>query len=733
MKRKTIPIALASALMLALPLSLLSSCGGEKHQYASTWSSDSTDHWHACTIADHADVADKGAHDFDNGKITKEATEDAEGVKTYTCSTCNYQKYESIAKLPHTHTFDTAVWASDEENHWHPSTCGHADEKDALAAHVWDEGEVTSEATEEEEGVITYTCSVCGETKEETISVIPHTHTFSDAWSKDETGHWHAATCEHTDQKSGFAEHSGTWTTKEEATYLANRVDQRDCEVCGYHEEKEIPDTILPAQDRELSVAEIADVSFDGLEHPISDSQITRTNDEGGLTIEYREEGEEEYSTEVPVEVGDYEYRVTLKGTSQWKEKVVTGGFSINPLTVVLTDTSFEDPMISSGYIVLSNIYTTEDGKNISDATNGWTDSVSLLAPSIYGEVGRNTVPSSKLYLDDDNFILDRGSIENVEVIRYDTRDFIAGVTDSFYVTGRGPAVTVEIEKGTVASGDKLYVCELGKEVTVSSISISNVNKTKATVGDANVALLLSGVTKGEITNGMLLAKTGTVKAHRSAIATISLYSSATYALLDKDTRPAFSFSATSISLSGRIALPSGVEQIGIGETVENVVVDFSSVIGNWAGRTFYLKNGTNVIGAGTITEVHDHDFGDSGVCSCGVSNVTSGTWSESVLTCFDYFYLGEERGYTCNLSRPIKASPMKYTFSLSDSHGDSFDEGFEFKVYSAATNEEITLDSDNSFTKTTVGQLPIKVVVTKTGGSQWFEYCCLTITRSVA
>lgn len=133
MKRKNIPIALASALMFALPLSLLSSCGGENHQYASAWSSDSTDHWHACTLSNHTDVADKGAHDFDNGKITKQATEDAEGVKTYTCNTCDYKKYESIAKLPHTHTFDTTKWASDEENHWHPSTCGHADEKDALS------------------------------------------------------------------------------------------------------------------------------------------------------------------------------------------------------------------------------------------------------------------------------------------------------------------------------------------------------------------------------------------------------------------------------------------------------------------------------------------------------------------------------------------------------------------------------------------------------------------------
>ena len=34
-----------------------------------------------------------------------------------------------------------------------------------------------------------------------------HTHTYSSEWSYNETHHWHAATCEHTDEKSDYAEH----------------------------------------------------------------------------------------------------------------------------------------------------------------------------------------------------------------------------------------------------------------------------------------------------------------------------------------------------------------------------------------------------------------------------------------------------------------------------------------------------------------------------------------------
>lgn len=49
-----------------------------------------------------------------------------------------------------------------------------------------------------------------------------HTHTYSDLWSSDSQNHWHAATCEHSDQKSGYAAHSdGDGDGK--------------CDVCGYN------------------------------------------------------------------------------------------------------------------------------------------------------------------------------------------------------------------------------------------------------------------------------------------------------------------------------------------------------------------------------------------------------------------------------------------------------------------------------------------------------------------
>ena len=44
--------------------------------------------------------------------------------------------------------------------------------------HVWDNGKVTKEPTETEAGIKTYTCTLCGETKTETIPKLTHEHSY---------------------------------------------------------------------------------------------------------------------------------------------------------------------------------------------------------------------------------------------------------------------------------------------------------------------------------------------------------------------------------------------------------------------------------------------------------------------------------------------------------------------------------------------------------------------------
>lgn len=69
---------------------------GHQHQFGGEWQSDANGHWQACSCGEKADSQ---AHSFDGGKVTKAATESAEGVKTFTCTVCGATKTESIPKL----------------------------------------------------------------------------------------------------------------------------------------------------------------------------------------------------------------------------------------------------------------------------------------------------------------------------------------------------------------------------------------------------------------------------------------------------------------------------------------------------------------------------------------------------------------------------------------------------------------------------------------------------------
>ena len=75
-----------------------------------------------------------------------------------------------------------------------------------------------------------------------------HQHTFSDSWSSNKYGHWHAATCEHSDLKEDFQEHS--YGTAGEARYT--------CSICKYVDaDKKAAADIVDASNTVLKADEV--------------------------------------------------------------------------------------------------------------------------------------------------------------------------------------------------------------------------------------------------------------------------------------------------------------------------------------------------------------------------------------------------------------------------------------------------------------------------------------------
>lgn len=123
-----------------------------------------------------------GEHSWDNGKVTKEATCTKDGEKTYTCTVCNTTKTEVIPATGHQHKeVRNAKKATCTEDGYTGDTyctdCNTKLESGTVInklGHTWDNGVITKEATETEEGIKTYTCKTCGETKTESIPVTSH-------------------------------------------------------------------------------------------------------------------------------------------------------------------------------------------------------------------------------------------------------------------------------------------------------------------------------------------------------------------------------------------------------------------------------------------------------------------------------------------------------------------------------------------------------------------------------
>lgn len=245
------------------------------HNWSIDWSSDGTGHWHDCTNA-NCPITENNQKD---GYAVHTPGNDATETTPQTCDVCGYELAPAlghihanhltfIAEVPETctadgvkehyececgklfaddqaatevtleslkiaahHTYGTDWESDNDDDHYH--VCSVCSDKADVTPHSYDNGVITTPATETTEGVKTYTCSVCHHTKTETVPKLSHTHSLSVDYSKDETGHWH--TCSGCTEKVDFEAHtedSGTVTVQPTETTEGIRV--YSCTVCGY-------------------------------------------------------------------------------------------------------------------------------------------------------------------------------------------------------------------------------------------------------------------------------------------------------------------------------------------------------------------------------------------------------------------------------------------------------------------------------------------------------------------
>lgn len=108
-----------------------------QHSFATEWSKNETEHWHACLGTDCTGVADKAAHAY-------------------------------------------GAWAdAGKDQHKKTCVCGQAIVENC----VWNAGEITTEASCESDGVKTFTCTGCGTTTTENFDELGHAYSVSIVWT----------------------------------------------------------------------------------------------------------------------------------------------------------------------------------------------------------------------------------------------------------------------------------------------------------------------------------------------------------------------------------------------------------------------------------------------------------------------------------------------------------------------------------------------------------------------
>ncbi len=253
------------------------------HTYAEEWSNDEEYHWHTSTCGHDDEISEKRAHVWDEGTITKIATETEVGTKTYTCTVCAKTRDEILPFTTHVHTY-SKEWSHDSEYHWHFATCDHIAVKSDEGLHLWqDTGKIITEATNTNEGEKEQKCSECRCIRVVKTGLLGHVHEYEKNWTYNGEYHWYASSCGHEAFVLEKVQHS--WDEGiviKQATVYDEGIITYTCNICGAKKEGYIPklesfavifldkdNRTISARNYELSSNNIqipSNIEYDGLQ-----------------------------------------------------------------------------------------------------------------------------------------------------------------------------------------------------------------------------------------------------------------------------------------------------------------------------------------------------------------------------------------------------------------------------------------------------------------------------------
>jgi len=186
-------------------------------------------------------------------------------------------------------------------------------------------------------------------------------------------------------------------------------------------------------------------------------------------------------------------------------------------------------------------------------------------------------------------------------------KPFLMAVEDVFSITGRGTVVTGRVERGVLRPGDEVEIVgfrERPLKTVVTSIEMFRRILDEAIPGD-NIGALLRGVGKDEVERGMVLAKPGSIQAHkkfRAEVYILKKEEGGRSTPFFNGYRPQFYFRTTDVTGTIKFA-EEGREMAMPGD---NVTMDVELIypVAIEKGLRFAIREGGRTVGAGVITEI---------------------------------------------------------------------------------------------------------------------------------
>jgi elongation factor Tu len=192
-------------------------------------------------------------------------------------------------------------------------------------------------------------------------------------------------------------------------------------------------------------------------------------------------------------------------------------------------------------------------------------------------------------------------------------KPFLMAVEDVFSITGRGTVATGRVERGTVKVGESIEIVGLTDAPVTSIVTgLEMFQKTlEESVAGDNVGILLRGIQKKDIERGMVLAKPGSIKPHKSFEAQVYILTKeegGRHTPFFQGYRPQFYVRTTDVT--GKIdsfQADDGTEtqMVMPGDRIK-MVVQLIQPIAIEKGMRFAIREGGRTVGAGVVFNILD-------------------------------------------------------------------------------------------------------------------------------